>query len=236
MERSGYRQELIEENTVESRTRLENLDEFLSVTGEFDRQAEETGLNSFLENIALITDLDHYEGETDQVTLMTLHSAKGLEFPVVFLIGLEEGVFPHSRSLTEPDEMEEERRLCYVGVTRARERLYLTNCRKRYLYGTERYNKPSRFLEEIPPHLVDSADKKSRFKVVLKEAGTGPVAERFILGDKVSHRKWGPGVIVGVQGEGEKAEYKVAFPGQGIKVLLAKYAPLVKEGYHAGDS
>ncbi|KUK82641.1 MAG: Superfamily I DNA and RNA helicase, partial [Pelotomaculum thermopropionicum] len=158
LEQTGYLQELLAEKTVEARTRIENLEEFLSVTGDFDRQAEEKGLRSFLENIALVTDLDQYDGDTDQVALMTLHSAKGLEFPVVFLTGMEEGVFPHARSLTEPGELEEERRLCYVGVTRAKERVYLTNCWRRTLYGNQRYNPPSRFLEEIPPHLVINGD------------------------------------------------------------------------------
>jgi DNA helicase-2/ATP-dependent DNA helicase PcrA len=156
MEQTGYRQELLRENTVESRTRLENLDELLSATGEFDRGADENTLQGFLENIALVTDTDNYDHSTDKVTLMTLHSAKGLEFPVVFITGMEEGVFPHSRALTEPGELEEERRLCYVGITRAMERLYLTHCWKRNIYGSAHYNKPSRFLEEIPPHLLTS--------------------------------------------------------------------------------
>lgn len=235
MEQTGYRQELLDENTVESRTRLENLDEFLSVTGEFDRKAEEKDLRSFLENIALVTDLDKYNEETDQVALMTLHTAKGLEFPVVYLIGLEEGVFPHSRSLLDSGELEEERRLCYVGVTRARERLYLAHCWKRTLYGAERYNKPSRFLEEIPPHLMSADDflneveeKRSPGKKAIRGMSVKKPQdlEQFILGDKVRHVKWGVGVIVGVQGQGENAEFKVAFPDQGIKVLLARYAPL----------
>lgn len=235
MEQTGYRQELLDENTVESRTRLENLDEFLSVTGEFDRKAEEKDLRSFLENIALVTDLDKYNEETDQVALMTLHTAKGLEFPVVYLIGLEEGVFPHSRSLLDPGELEEERRLCYVGVTRARERLYLAHCWKRTLYGAERYNKPSRFLEEIPPHLMSADDflngveeKRSPGRKAIRgmTIEKPQQLEQFILGDKVRHVKWGTGVIVGLQGQGEDAELKVAFPDQGIKVLLARYAPL----------
>lgn len=234
MEQTGYRQELQAENTVESRTRLENLDEFISVTMEFDRHAEEKDLGSFLENIALVTDLDKYNEDADLVALMTLHSAKGLEFPVVFLTGLEEGIFPHSRSLPEPGELEEERRLCYVGVTRAMERLYLTHCWRRTIYGTERYNKPSRFLEEIPPHLLSSedlpVDAKGRRRPGLnageKSAKKSQEIEQFILGDKVRHVKWGLGVVVGVKGEGEDTEFKIAFPDQGIKVLLAKYAPL----------
>ena len=235
MEETGYRQELVAEDTVESRTRLEYLDEFLSATGEFDRLAEEKDLRSFLENIALVTDMDNLDEEMDRVSLMTLHSAKGLEFPVVFLTGLEEGVFPHSRSLLDPGEMEEERRLCYVGLTRARERLYLTHCWKRTLYGAERYNKPSRFLEEIPSHLMEGDDalsgpeksKASRSAPVRDFRERSPQAlESFVLGDKVKHSKWGVGVIVGIQGEGVNAEFKVAFPDQGIKLLLAKYAPL----------
>jgi DNA helicase-2/ATP-dependent DNA helicase PcrA len=233
LEQTGYRQELLNENTVESRTRLEILDEFISGAVEFDRKAEEKGLRSFLENIALVSDLDKYEEDADQVVLMTLHSAKGLEFPVVFLIGLEESVFPHSRSLLDPGELEEERRLCYVGVTRAKERLYLAHCWKRTLYGVERYNKPSRFFEEIPPHLLSSDDflaeagRPAGKTTISKTPGHQVKAvEQFILGEKIQHSKWGVGVIVGVQGKGEDAEYKVAFPEQGIKVLLARYAPL----------
>lgn len=237
MEKTGYRKELLDENTVESRTRLENLDEFISGAMEFDRDAEEKGLRSYLENIALVTDLDKYDAESDQVSLMTLHSAKGLEFPVVFLAGLEEGVFPHSRSLLEPGELEEERRLCYVGVTRAMERLYLTHCWKRTLFGTERYNKASRFLEEIPPRLLNSDDfldeASEKRQPGTKRAGVKGAkkisdSQQYILGDRVRHCKWGQGLIVGVRGEGDDTEYQVAFPDQGIKVLLAKYAPLEK--------
>ncbi|NMA52332.1 MAG: DNA helicase PcrA [Peptococcaceae bacterium] len=235
MDETGYRQGLVNERTVEARTRLEYLDEFLSATGEFDRQAEEKNLGAFLENIALVTDMDKMDDAGDRVSLMTLHSAKGLEFPVVFVTGLEEGVFPHSRSLLEPAEMEEERRLCYVGLTRARERLYITHCWKRTLYGTERFNKPSRFLEEIPAHLMENEDArpnairaKSTMSIRARSdhARDPQTLEAFVLGDKVRHSKWGVGVIVGIQGEGIDAEFKVAFPEQGIKLLLAKYAPL----------
>ena len=178
---------------------------------------------------------DKMDDAGDRVSLMTLHSAKGLEFPVVFVTGLEEGVFPHSRSLLEPAEMEEERRLCYVGLTRARERLYLTRCWKRTLYGTERFNKPSRFLQEIPAHLMESEDAlpgatraKSTMSIRARsgQARDPQSLEAFMLGDKVRHSKWGVGVIVGIQGEGIDTEFKVAFPEQGIKLLLARYAPL----------
>jgi len=242
MEQTGYRQELLLENTVDSRTRLENLDEFLSATSEFDQGADENTLQGFLENVALVTDTDNYDQSTDKVTLMTLHSAKGLEFPVVFITGMEEGVFPHSRALTEPGELEEERRLCYVGITRAMERLYLTHCWKRNIYGATRYNQPSRFIDEIPSHLLNRDDRisgvdlptsPSRFAgnpVLLKPKVSRNLntAEQLAMGDKVKHKKWGIGVIVGIQGEGEEAVFKVAFPGEGIKDLMARYAPLEK--------
>ena len=152
LERSGYLAELEAEDTVESAGRLENLGELVGSAREF------TQIDEFLEQVSLVADTDELpDGEIeDQVVLMTLHSAKGLEFPVVFLIGAEEGVFPHSRALTEPDELEEERRLAYVGITRARERLYVTHAWSRSLFGSTQYNPPSRFLEEIPAELVDS--------------------------------------------------------------------------------
>jgi len=233
IEQTGYREGLLAEDTVESRTRLEYLDEFLSGTMEFDSNAEEKGLRNFLENIALVTDLDKYDAETDQVALMTLHSAKGLEFPVVFLTGLEEGVFPHSRSLQNPTdigELEEERRLCYVGVTRAKERLYLTHCRERTLFGARRANKTSRFLKEMMP-LAETNKKRQPVIKGIGKTGAKKISGslQYILGDKVRHCKWGTGLIVGVRGEGDDTEYRVAFPDQGIKVLLAKYAPLEKD-------
>ncbi|HAG10736.1 MAG TPA: DNA helicase PcrA [Desulfotomaculum sp.] len=158
LQQTGYWQELVSENTVESRTRQENLKEFMSVTKEFDKYAGHGSLSVFLAEMALSSDIDWYKDTGDQVVLMTLHSAKGLEFPNVFLIGLEEGVFPYSRSLDEQFELEEERRLCYVGITRAKRQLYLTHCWQRTLYGVTRFNKPSRFLEEIPERLIMPED------------------------------------------------------------------------------
>ncbi|MCL2766819.1 MAG: ATP-binding domain-containing protein, partial [Peptococcaceae bacterium] len=154
---TGYRLELITENTIESSTRLENLAEFVSATKEYDRREGANGsLLGFLEAAALVNQSEMTDDEADFVRLMTLHSAKGLEFPVVFISGMEEGIFPHSRSMEDDSELEEERRLCYVGITRAMERLYLTYCRERYTYGNKSYNDPSRFLWEIPPHLMES--------------------------------------------------------------------------------
>ena len=237
LSRTGYRAELEAEDTVEARTRLENLQEFLSVTKEYDKQqGEEAGLEDFLSTISLVTDLDRHDPAADQVVLMTLHSAKGLEFPVVFLTGMEEGVFPHSRALYDQEELEEERRLAYVGITRAEEELYLTHCWERTLFGRTNMNPRSRFLEEIPIELT--AGQKPLKKPVTSgagvssgsTAGTRPAAspETFLLGDRVRHRKWGEGVVVKVKGEGGDAELTVAFPAQGLKTLIAQFAPLEK--------
>ena len=245
LEQTGYLPALVLEDTVESRTRQENLKEFLSVTQEFEREDEERTLSAFLAKVALYTDLDRASQKEEQTVLMTLHSAKGLEFPVVFLIGMEEGVFPHSRSFIERAELEEERRLCYVGITRAKQRLYLTHCWRRTLYGTTRFNEPSRFLKEIPDELLTLDDPiEKRFSPEKKVTKTKPdgkttcdvhqdpaVRQVFSYrpGDCVQHLKWGSGVVVCIRGEGERAEVKVAFPELGIKTLLVQYAPLQKE-------
>lgn len=237
LSRTGYRAELEAEDTVEARTRLENLQEFLSVTKEFDKQQpEEAALEDFLSTISLVTDLDRHDPSADQVVLMTLHSAKGLEFPVVFLTGMEEGVFPHSRALYDQEELEEERRLAYVGITRAEEELHLTHCWERTLFGRTNMNPKSRFLDEIPAELTN--DHRPSKKPLASGVGlTGkptlgaqPAATpgTFLLGDRVRHRKWGEGVIVKVKGEGGDAELTVAFPEQGLKTLIAQFAPLEK--------
>ncbi|SHF09137.1 DNA helicase-2 / ATP-dependent DNA helicase PcrA [Desulforamulus putei DSM 12395] len=235
--RTGYRAELEAEDTVEARTRLENLQEFLSVTREYDKQqGEEAGLADFLSTISLVTDLDRHDPEADQVVLMTLHSAKGLEFPVVFLTGMEEGVFPHSRALYDQEELEEERRLAYVGITRAEEELYLTHCWERTLFGRTNMNPRSRFLEEIPVELTDALKPSPKPAacgtgcIGKTPVGSQPAAHpgSFLLGDRVRHRKWGEGVIVKVKGEGGDAQLTVAFPDQGLKTLIAQYAPLEK--------
>lgn len=230
LKETGYLEELKRENTPEAQTRLENLQEFLSVTHDYDKYSEEKTLDGFLAQISLVTDLDSYAEEDDRVVLMTLHTAKGLEFPVVFLTGMEEGVFPHNRSMLDDNELEEERRLCYVGITRAEEELYLTRAWQRTLYGNTVYNPPSRFLAEIPEDLIVEGEKAAH-KPRAKSPSTAelrPVAPAggFQLGDKVNHPKWGVGVVVKVEGQGEDQQLTVAFPDQGLKVLLAKYAPL----------
>lgn len=260
LERSGYLDDLKIQNTLESQARIENLEEFLTVTQEFDKQFEKEGLdnaespedklNVFLNDLALVSDLDNLEEETKQVTLMTLHAAKGLEFPVVFLIGLEEGVFPLSRALMEESELEEERRLAYVGITRAEESLFLTNAFSRTLYGRTQYNRPSRFLEEIDQELLDihgmrptpNASQPSPFRTnnatpkyqqptkagVSAKVATGGETGGWKPGDKVKHKKWGPGTVVRVSGDAKDLELDIAFPSQGVKRVLAAFAPIEK--------
>ena len=258
LERSGYLEDLKIQNTLESQARIENLEEFLTVTQEFDKQFEkqneenadapEEKLTVFLNDLALVSDIDNLEEENTQVTLMTLHAAKGLEFPVVFLIGLEEGVFPLSRALMEESELEEERRLAYVGITRAEEALYLTNAFSRTLYGRTQYNRPSRFVEEIDQELLEvqgmrptpkqtspftSRTAKPAYKqpvttVVSSKTATGGESNSWKAGAKVNHKKWGIGTVVRVNGTAKDLELDAAFPSQGVKRLLAAFAPIEK--------
>ena len=155
LKKTGYTKALEEENTIEAENRIENLEEFLTVAIEFEEEYAENSLSQFLEGITLSSDIDNVEEDEDSVTLMTLHSAKGLEFPVVFLVGMEEGIFPGYKSISEPKELEEERRLCYVGITRAKEHLYLTCSKQRTIFGSTSYNPVSRFLTEIPEDLLE---------------------------------------------------------------------------------
>ncbi|HFD1662193.1 TPA: DNA helicase PcrA [Enterococcus faecium] len=250
LDRSGYLEDLKIQNTLEAQARIENLEEFLTVTQEFDKQFEqqneedadapEEKLTVFLNDLALVSDIDNLEEDASQVTLMTLHAAKGLEFPVVFLIGLEEGVFPLSRALMEESELEEERRLAYVGITRAEEALYLTNAFSRTLYGRTQYNRPSRFVEEIDQELLEiegmrPTPKKTAYSykqpetaVVPSKSATGGENNSWKPGDKVKHKKWGLGTVVRVSGTSKDLELDVAFPSQGVKRLLAAFAPIEK--------
>nr|WP_249745533.1 DNA helicase PcrA [Mesobacillus boroniphilus] len=255
LDKTGYRDMLKAEKSLESQSRLENIDEFLTVTKSFEESSEDKSLVAFLTDLALVADIDRLdddgEQKTDFVTLMTLHSAKGLEFPVVFLIGMEEGVFPHSRSLMEEDEMEEERRLAYVGITRAEEELFITNAQMRTLFGRTNMNPESRFIKEIPADLVEDAVPKvrrpaptsggrpgtsARPSMPTRGAVSRPVAAAsggegidWKVGDKAQHGKWGTGTVVSVKGSGEGTELDIAFPSPtGIKRLLAKFAPITK--------
>jgi DNA helicase II / ATP-dependent DNA helicase PcrA len=253
LDKTGYRDMLRNEKSIEAQSRLENLDEFISVTNAFEERNEDKSLVSFLTDLALVADIDSLDKEEEQsnnqVILMTLHSAKGLEFPVVFLMGLEEGIFPHSRSLFEQDEMEEERRLAYVGITRAEEVLYITNARMRTLYGRTNQNAVSRFIGEIPEDIIENLNKmeepiwartslgktNSATPRTPKKAGriapaqSGGEQVDWQVGNKVKHRKWDIGTVVSIKGEGDSLELDIAFaPPTGIKRLLAKFAPIEK--------
>lgn len=249
IKRTEYKEMLKAEKTLEAESRLENIEEFLSVTKNFEETSDDKTLIAFLTDLALVADIDQIdkeENDKDAVVLMTLHSAKGLEFPVVFLIGLEEGVFPHSRSLMEENEMEEERRLMYVGITRAEEELYITNAQMRTLFGRTNMNAASRFIDEIPDELIDHLNEKKRkmpfqenrsmSRPVQKPVSrpipntTGGENIGWKAGDKAVHKKWGVGTVVSVRGEGEHMELDIAFPNPvGIKRLLAKFAPIEKQ-------
>ena len=229
---TGYQEELEAEKTEDANMRIENIQEFLSVTQEYDRAEADNDLISFLEKIALIAEVDSYAEGGENVVMMTLHTAKGLEFPVVFLSGMEEGIFPHSRSLSSEPETEEERRLCYVGMTRAKEKLYLTHTKQRTIYGSTHLNDPSRFIKEIPEELVNlkGYELPSRSFSAAKAGPKAVSAENitFVVGDKVYHTIWGSGTVVGVGTGGSSDTITVAFPEKGIKNLLPKYAPLKK--------
>lgn len=248
MEESGYIAMLREERTEEALGRLENLQELLNVTAEYEATADEPTLAGFMENVSLVADVDNLAEGGDAVTLMTLHSAKGLEFPVVFLVGLEEGVFPHSRSLMSDTEIEEERRLAYVGITRAREELHLYHAHRRALYGQPNFNRRSRFVDDIPQELLDTSspfgfEPDPRVRSVRQErVGSYVVTEPrseplrkpewtspFDVGDRVRHAKFGMGVVVACAPLKDDVEVTVAFPGvTGVKKLVQKLAKLEK--------
>lgn len=294
LSKTGYTKALELENTVEAENRIANLDEFLTVAIEFEDESADNGLSDFLEGITLSSDIDNADEEVDSVTLMTLHSAKGLEFPVVFLVGMEEGIFPGYQSMQEPKELEEERRLCYVGVTRAKENLFLTCAKQRTVFGSTSCNMTSRFLNEIPAELLDGADEalggRSKKHVFEKEEypdskytwtyGNGSLnssiktykvgnletagvaakgntsssngyafkktAESFLNslgkvgtgasknvdltqykeGARVYHKKFGEGIIKGIEAEGDDLKVDISFDKFGHKRLMAKFAGL----------
>ncbi|MCF6096496.1 DNA helicase PcrA [Thermovorax subterraneus] len=239
LEKTGYIEELEAENSPEAQSRIENLKEMVGVAEEFERKYKGASLQDFLAEIALVSDVDELDDNKDAVVLMTLHSAKGLEFPVVFLSGMDEGIFPHSRSMFDEDELEEERRLCYVGITRAKKRLYLTRAWRRNLYGNTSFYSASRFIDEIPARLLKEIGpeddiKKAKpvvhFKSAIKQSSETEKRKELKLnpGDRVKHSKWGEGVVTAVYGKGEDAEIAVNFASEGTKRLILKYAPLVK--------
>ena len=281
LDESGYLAELKAENKPENESRIENLREFIGVARDFEKSEETPNLETFLSQLSLVSDIDNAEMEDDRVTLMTLHSAKGLEFPIVFMIGMEEGLFPHSRTLMDDNEIEEERRTCYVGITRAQRKLYLTNARQRTIYGKTNAFPPSRFLAEIPEDYVErlvpranafgfanadhyGAQQRNGFmsfqpgpnqmghgvsfsgkpqsaleamnalgqKNISVQPQAGIIrpdtSVKWKVGDKAQHGKWGIGTVVSVKGQDEEVELKIAFPDQGVKGLMQKYAPITK--------
>jgi DNA helicase-2/ATP-dependent DNA helicase PcrA len=247
LEQSGYLLELQSSSDPQDEARVENLAEFESVAQEFATENPEGTMIDFLERISLVADADSIpDADGGVVTLMTLHTAKGLEFPVVFLTGMEDGVFPHMRSLGDPKELEEERRLAYVGITRARERLYLTRSMMRSAWGSPAYNPPSRFLDEIPDEVLhwereepentpvssggwgsSPSSSSAALKLGDRVIGTGPVVS-LSPGDRVTHQKFGLGTVVSTAGVGDKADATIDFGTAGIKRLLLRYAPVEK--------
>ncbi len=281
LEESGYLRELQEEKKPENESRIENLKEFVGVARDFQKTEDNPNLENFLSTLSLVSDIDNADMEDDRITLMTLHSAKGLEFPTVFMVGMEEGLFPHSRTLMDDNEIEEERRTCYVGITRAQRKLYLTCAHQRTIYGKTSMSTPSRFLDEIPEEYTErlvprvnaygfananhyGAQQRSgtmTFRPSASQMGSGAnfsdkaksalevmnsmqkrgasvqpktgvirpdTSVKWKVGDKAQHGKWGVGTVVSVKGEGEEVELKIAFPGQGVKGLMQKYAPISK--------
>ena len=240
---SGYMDELRNEGTVEAQSRIENLQEFLSVAMDFDKTSEIKTLEEFLSNLSLMSDIDKMDSEENAVVLMTLHSAKGLEFPVVFLAGMEEGLFPISRAMNNDRELEEERRLCYVGITRARDKLYLSHAKLRTLYGKTNYNPISRFIGEIADDLI-AGDRKAvqeRAKQALEpspgiyrgatlsvqpQASINASPDTIKPGTKIIHGKFGKGTVITVKGSGDSAELTIAFDHEGIKKLVMGFAPI----------
>jgi DNA helicase-2/ATP-dependent DNA helicase PcrA len=222
-DRTGYMADLVAQRTIESEGRIENLKELLSVVSDFRDEYGAVTLTDFLERVSLVDDMENLDASGGYVSLMTLHNAKGLEFPVVFMVGMEEGIFPHIRSMEDEQDLEEERRLCYVGMTRAREKLYLLHAATRSLWGGMSANPISRFLVEIPGGYIEELEFE-------KEEGDEEEHEviEVDIGERVVHEKWGLGTVVDmVELEGD-CEVIVDFPGTGEKRLLLRYAPLSK--------
>ncbi len=226
---TGYLEELVAEGTHEADGRIENIGELVDVAAGFEDLAE------MLESVALVTDADEVEDDANTVSLMTLHVAKGLEFASVFLVGMEDGVFPHLRSLGDPAALEEERRLCYVGVTRARRRLALSHAWSRTMWGSSSQCIPSRFLSEIPAELIEDVGRPTRHGTLggvgarppsLRGAPRRPPLLDLAPGDAVVHDRWGDGIVLSTSGEGERLEARVRFAGVGEKRLLVVVAPL----------
>lgn len=237
--------ELLEASTdPQDQARVENIGELLSVAKDFVDSNPEGTVEEFLEQVALVNDVDNFEENESKVTLMTLHAAKGLEFPIVFLGGLEEGMFPHSRTLMNEEEIEEERRLAYVGITRAEKELFISNATTRTVFGKTSGHLPSRFIEEIPSELVDDLRPKRKIpddikrhvpshmsvssRPVIKPIVRNQEVEDWQVGDTANHTKWGEGKVINVAGTGANVKLTIEFPTQGVRMLMAKFAPVKK--------
>ena len=256
IDKMRYRDYLTDAYPVDGEERWENVMELRNVAAQFDELEAETGLMRFLEDVALMSDADEYDEKVDAVTLITLHAAKGLEFPIVFMVGMEEGLLPHIRSFDDPNQMEEERRLCYVGVTRAKDRLYLLRAFRRALMGQGSHNPPSRFLKDLPPSLVHRVqqDVESAYQRPTRQRQPawsqarfgdvqptrvhvgGEPQERaltatYSAGEHVRHARFGEGIVINaaMTANGNDQEVTVAFKGEGgVKKLLLSFAPLEK--------
>lgn len=226
LDKSGMRKEYETEGSLEADLRLENLEEFKSITASFEEQTGSVNLGDFLEEISLVADIEEHKESNDEVTLMTIHSAKGLEFDVVFLIGMEEGIFPHQNAFVEENGIEEERRLCYVGITRAREKLYLTNAKRRMLYGRENINQPSRFINEIDEQYIEEAENSVKeIKKIHRESMYTKDDVQYKNGDIVEHDTYGKGVVISC----DKMIVTVAFNNNiGVKKLMKNHKSLKK--------
>ena len=244
LDRTGYLAQLEDSTDPQDQARAENIGELLSVAKDFQDTNPTGTVEDFLEQVALVNDVDSFEQEESKVTLMTLHAAKGLEFPIVFLGGLEEGLFPHSRTLMNPEEIEEERRLAYVGITRAEKELYISNATTRTVFGRTSSYLPSRFIDEIPEELVDGLRAKRKVPDDIKRhvpqhmsvtsrPVTKPIVRNEVIadwkvGDTAIHSKWGNGKVINVAGEGAGMKLTIEFPTQGVRVVMAKFAPVKK--------
>ncbi|MDN6161164.1 MAG: DNA helicase PcrA [Atopostipes sp.] len=261
LDKSGYLEKLKQKNDLKADARIENLEEFYSITQNFDKEADEDStLLEFLTDLSLIAPTDEIEEETTEVTLMTLHSAKGLEYPYVFIIGVEDTIFPLIRQDSDEEDLEEERRLAYVGITRAERKLFLTNASSRMLYGRRLYNRTSPFIRELDDEVVEyerpedapsyqtgnysnpfkkkqtistrskkrTGSRTSHRKKKARPAGVGAENINWQAGDKARHKKWGIGTVIQTKGEGKDLQLDIAFPSEGIKPLLASFAPIEK--------
>ena len=219
MELSGYVDDLKKKGTEEADNRLENIYELYSAIAQYQEENEDTSLQGYLTNASLASDLDNLDEGQEKVSLMTLHSAKGLEFPIVFLVGLEQGTFPHVRSLNDPLSLEEERRLCYVGITRAQEQLFISHARERYVWGSKEMKMVSQFIQEIPEELINSNLRPTARKVHRKKTVSSSANAKWSVGDRVIHHSFGEGEITHILGSGKKTNLAIQFAGLGRKIV-----------------